>query len=179
MPNADDINEATESGLRWMRSQDAKSTNPRYKEKRLYDNIGIDGGGGISTYAMRPGWHAGSLPTMRQIGLGPSDAKEKFRDDRFVWVEGYVPADIDYNEEAQGNPGQDIPTHIPENGYYMKATNANKKASQADRVGWYVAGSFYPDRIIGDREARQVIDEWNAEHPDAVERLRELEKENS
>ena len=65
------------------------------------------------------------------------------------------------------NPEKDIPTHIPTDGFYMKATNANKKASQADRVGWYVAGAFKPNRIISDREARQVIDQWNAEHQDA------------
>ena len=87
------------------------------------------------------------------------------RDDSFVWVEGEVSADKDYQHEAESNPDNDIPTHIPTDGYYLKATNANKKASQADRVGWYVAGAFKPNRIIGDSEARSIIDKWNAEHP--------------
>ena len=87
------------------------------------------------------------------------------RDDNFVWVEGEIPADIDYNEEAQRNADKDIPDHIPTDGFYLKATNANKEASQADKVGWYVAGAFKPNRIMSDKETRDVIDRWNAEHP--------------
>ena len=63
--------------------------------------------------------------------------------------------------EAQGNPDNDIPTHIPTDGFYMKATNA--KASQADRVGLYISGAFMPVKIMSDSEARQVIDKWNAD----------------
>lgn len=164
-PTVDDVNEASSKGLRWMKITDTGKAQRRYEgENRKYENIGINGSEGVSTFAMRPGWHAGSLPTMRQIGKG---AEKNIRDDRFVWVEGEIPADIDYNEEAQRNPDKDIPTHIPTDGYYLKATNADKAKSQADRVGWYVAGAFKPNRVIGDLEARQIIDDWNAEHPDA------------
>ena len=162
-PNKKAINWATENGMRWIRIEEKKTAQKRYGgSNRAYYNYGINGSNAVGTYAMRPGWHAGSLPSMRQIGKGKG---KNLRDDRFVWVEGYVPADIDYNEEAQGNPDKDIPTHIPENGYYLKATNANAEASQADRIGWYVAGSFFPERIISDSEAKAVIDGWNAEHP--------------
>jgi len=163
-PNKDAINWATENGMRWIRIEEKKAAQKRYGgSNRAYYNYGINGSNAVGTYAMRPGWHAGSLPSMRQIGKGKG---RNLRDDRFVWVKGYVPADIDYNEEAQGNPDKDIPTHIPENGYYLKATNANAEASQADRIGWYVAGSFFPDRIMSDSEAKAVIDQWNTEHPD-------------
>ena len=159
------INDATASGLRWVRIEDTGKGQRRYGgESRRYWNLGINGSGAVSEFAMRPGWHAGSLPTMRQIGKGRD---RNLRDDRFVWVEGDVPADIDYQQEADRNPDRDIPTHIPENGYYLKATNANAKASQADRVGWYVAGAFKANRIISDAEARRVVDEYNAKHPDA------------
>ena len=47
------------------------------------------------------------------------------------------------------------------------ATNADAAKSQADRIGWYVAGAFRPVRFISDAEARKVIDDWNKEHPDA------------
>lgn len=165
LPSKADVEEASKNGLRWMKITETDRAQRRYDgENRKYENIGINGSEGVSTFAMRPGWHAGSLPTMRQIGKG---AEKNLRDDKFVWVEGEISADKDYNEEAQGNPDKDIPTHIPTDGFYMKATNANKKASQADRVGWYVAGAFKPNRIISDSEARQVIDSWNAEHPDA------------
>ena len=101
---------------------------------------------------------------MRQIGRGTN---KDLRDDRFVWGEGEVSADVDYNAEAERNPDKDLPDRIPEDGYYMKATNADQAKSQADRVGWYVAGSFRANRIISDAEAREIIDAHNAEHPEA------------
>ena len=165
LPGIADVEEAAKNGLRWMKITETENPQRRYEgENRKYENIGINGSEGVSTFAMRPGWHAGSLPTMRQIGKGSG---KNLRDDNFVWVEGEIAADKDYNEEAQRNPDKDIPTHIPTDGFYMKATNANKKASQADRVGWYVAGAFKPNRIMSDSEATAVIDQWNAEHPDA------------
>jgi site-specific DNA-cytosine methylase len=163
-PNKKAVNWATDNGYRWIKIEEKKQGQSRYGgEARSYYNYGINGSGGVTTFAMRPGWHAGSLPTMRQIGKGSG---RNLRDDTFVWVEGEIPADIDYNEEAQKNADKDIPDHIPTDGYYLKATNANKEASQADRVGWYVAGAFKADRIMSDKEARNIIDEWNAAHPD-------------
>lgn len=163
-PNKKAVNWATDNGYRWIKIEEKKQGQSRYGgEARSYYNYGINGSGGVTTFAMRPGWHAGSLPTMRQIGKGSG---RNLRDDTFVWVEGEIPADIDYNEEAQKNADKDIPDHIPTDGYYLKATNANKEASQADRVGWYVAGSFKANRIMSDKEARNIIDEWNAAHPD-------------
>ena len=163
-PNKKAVNWATDNGYRWIKIEEKKQGQSRYGgEARSYYNYGINGSGGVTIFAMRPGWHAGSLPTMRQIGKGSG---RNLRDDTFVWVEGEIPADIDYNEEAQKNADKDIPDHIPTDGYYLKATNANKEASQADRVGWYVAGAFKADRIMSDKEARNIIDEWNAAHPD-------------
>ena len=157
LPNVDAVNEAAANGQRWMTvTTDAKGN-------RAYANVGINGSESTSTFALRPGWHAGSLPSMRQIGKGKD---RNIRDNSFVWVEGEISADVDYQPEADANTStKDIPTHVPTDGYYMKATNANKKASQADRIGWYIAGAFKPTRIISDSEARAVIDDWNAEHP--------------
>ena len=164
-PNIAAINWATENGMRWISIEDKVTAQKRYEgESRSYYNFGINGSGQVGLFAMRPGWHAGSLPSMRQIGKGKD---KNLRDDSFVWVRGRVPADIDYQSEADTNPDKDIPTHIPTDGFYMKATNANKKASQADKIGWYVAGSFIADEIISDAEARRVIDSWNEKHPDA------------
>ena len=165
IPNEAAVNWATDNGMRWIKIEEKGTPQRRYGgSNRAYYNYGINGSGSVSTYAMRPGWHAGSLPSMRQIGKGSG---KNLRDDSFVWVKGYISADKDYNEEANGNPDKDIPTHIPENGYYLKSTNANADAAQADRIGWYVSGSFYPDEIISDDEARSVIDKWNEEHPEA------------
>ena len=163
-PSKNAIEKATAEGKRWVFIEDTAKAQKRFDgETRKYWNIGINGSGSVSTFSMRPGYHAGSLPTMRQIGKG---ANRDLRDDSFIWTVGEVPADIDYQAEAEMNPDKDIPTHIPEDGYYLKATNADKAKSQADRVGWYVAGAYKINRIISDSEARQVIDNWNSEHPD-------------
>lgn len=163
-PNKKAVDWATDNGYRWIKIEEKNQGQSRYGgEARSYYNYGINGSGSVSIFAMRPGWHAGSLPTMRQIGKGSA---KNLRDDTFVWVEGKIPADIDYNEEAQKNADKDIPDHIPTDGYYLKATNANKEASQADKVGWYVAGAFRANRIMSDKETRDIIDEWNAAHPD-------------
>lgn len=163
-PSKQDINDATNQGKRWVKIEESEQINSRYGDNKRYYNYGINGSGSVGTFAMRPGWHAGSLPSMRQIGKGKN---KDLRDDSFVWVRGYISADVDYQEEANRNADKDIPTHIPVDGYYLKATNADKIKSQADVIGWYVAGSFYPDEIISDAEARSVIDQWNQEHPDA------------
>ena len=163
-PSKNAINQATADGKRWVYIEDTAKGQKRFGgETRKYWNLGINGSGTVSTFSMRPGYHAGSLPTMRQIGKGKN---RDLRDDTFVWTEGEVPADIEYQTEADQNPDKDIPTHIPTDGYYLKATNADKAKSQADRVGWYVAGSYKINRIISDSEARQVIDDWNKAHPD-------------
>lgn len=163
-PSVDAINYATDNGLRWMEIEETDKAQRRFDgENRRYWNLGINGSGSVSTFSMRPGWHAGSLPTMRQIGKGKN---KDLRDDNFVWVEGEVSADVDYQAEAERNPDKDLPDRIPEDGFYMKATNVNKTTSQADRVGWYVAGSFKANRFISDAEARQIIDDFNAAHPD-------------
>ena len=164
LPSKEAINWATKNGMRFMFIEDTARKQKRFDgENRKYWNLGINGSGQVSTFSMRPGWHAGTHPTMRQIGKGTNG---DLRDDRFVWVEGEVSADKDYTAEAQQNPDKDMPERIPEDGFYLKATNADKKKSQADRVGWYVAGAFKANRIISDAEARSVIDKWNAENPD-------------
>lgn len=163
-PNKKAVDWATDNVYRWIKIEEKNQGQSRYGgEARSYYNYGINGSGSVSIFAMRPGWHAGSLPTMRQIGKGSA---KNLRDDTFVWVEGEIPADIDYNVEAQKNADKDIPDHIPTDGYYLKATNANKEASQADKVGWFVAGAFRANRIMSDKETRDIIDEWNAAHPD-------------
>lgn len=163
-PAKADVNAAAENGKRWVFIEEVEREQRRYGgESRKYWNIGINGSGSVSTFAMRPGWHAGSLPSMRQIGKG---ANKNLRDDTFVWVKGRMAADVDYQAEANQNPDGDIPTHVPNNGYYMMATNPNKAASQADRIGWYISGAFVADEIISDSAARETIDKWNKAHPD-------------
>lgn len=155
-----DVKKATSNGQRWILIKAAKSAR-RFGENRSYYNIGISESKGketVSLYSLRPGWHAGSLPTMRQIGIGKD---RNIRAEEQVWTEVELSADIDYTPEAQRNPDKDLPGQMPVDGYYMKATNANAAKSQADKVGWYIAGAMKIVRLVGDKEAREIINNFN------------------
>lgn len=159
-PSKEQINEATQKGARWVKVDISKISN-RYGEFRSYYNYGINGANGRSTYALRGGWHSGSLPVMNQIYKGKD---KKMRDDSFVWTECEISADKDYTIEAQRNPTKDLPTKIPTDGFYKMCTNPNKKNAQADKMDWYVSGAIKINRLLSDKEAREIIDRYNEEN---------------
>src|SRR5574344_22348 len=123
-----DIHNATSNGYRWVYIEETTKKQRRVGENRKYWNMGSDGVGNKAKFSMRPGWHAGSLPPMRQIGKGKN---KDLRDNSFVWTECEISADVDYNPEAQRNPDKDLPYKMPSNGFYLKATNR----SEERRVG--------------------------------------------
>ncbi len=92
LPNKEELDYATQNGWRWFLIKDTQKAQKRVGgEYRQYYNIGLNGNDEVSAnFAIRPGWHAGSLPTMRQIDKGTN---RDLRDDSFVWVEGEVSAD--------------------------------------------------------------------------------------
>ena len=151
-PSINDVKTATAKMQRYIFKK-------RIATKDGYYNVGIakhSSGDVVNTdYALRPGWHAGSLPTMRQIGKG---LKRNLRDDSYVWTECKMSADFDYNAKAKANGGELY--YIPKEGYYRKCTNANKKAAQDDTVDWYIGGAIKINRIISDKEARDIIDKF-------------------
>ena len=159
-------------------SSSAKRFEQTYGDSRAYYNWGVNGSsksktgeGSASLYALRPGWHFGDLPSMRQIGYASDSGAKDMRLDNQVWVEVEMSADVDYNEEARSNYNGDIPTHIPTDGYYEFATNPTQKktksgetANDKSKGNWYVSGAFKIVRPLGDVEARQIIDDYNAEN---------------
>lgn len=159
-PTKTQINEATQNGARWIKVDVSKVSN-RYGEFRSYYNYGINGADGVSTYALRGGWHSGSLPVMNQIGKGKD---KNLRDDSFVWTECEISADKDYTAEAQKNPTKDLPTKIPTDGFYKMCTNADKKKAQADKMDWYVSGEIKFNRLLSDKETHEIIDKFNKEN---------------
>lgn len=170
-PSKEQINKATEIGARWMKV-DVSKTNNRYGEYRSYYNYGINGGENeaVSIYALRAGWHSGSLPVMNQIHLGNKKDKSDWkRRDDFVWTECEISADKDYTDEAQKNPKKDLPTKIPTDGYYKMCTNPNKELAQADKMEWYVSGAIKFNRILSDEETHRIIDEYNEKNNSDVE----------
>lgn len=145
-----DIETANENNQRWVAVG-------RYANGgRKYANMGINGSEGVTDYAMRPGIHAGSLPVMTQIGSGST---RDIRDNNLVWVEGEVAYGNGAPEEAAANGGE-ITTHIPVDGGYEKGTSSFVTKG----MNWYISGAFLPKRIMGDVEAREIIDKFNQEN---------------
>ena len=169
-PSKAEVQYADNNGRRWMFIKDAEegsSSATRAAKQyggnaRFYYNVGINGSGSVSEFALRPGWHAGSLPVMEQIG---NTSMRNIRADNFVWVEGEISYDIDYQKEAESNPSgeNDIPFHIPKDGAYIKGTSNFVTKGMT----WYIAGAFKANKIIGDREARKIIDNFNENIKDA------------
>ena len=148
-PSKEQIKEAAANGHRWI------GVTAYADGTKSINNLGISGNaktgeGGVAAFAMRPGWHAGSLPSMKQI---------KGRSDDMVWVKGRVAYGNGAVEEAAANGGE-INDHIPVDGGYLKATSSFNEPT----VDWYISGAFMPEEIMSDADARAAIDEFNAEN---------------
>lgn len=162
LPSKADVNKATQEGQRWMTVSTSKSG------EKAYHTVGINGAGGVSTYALRPGWHATNVPSARHIGVGKDGANAKYRGANQRWFEIEISADVDYNEEARerylkAHPNYsrekaysdlkgDIPERIPEDGYYNFKTNSNANPNQ----DWYIAGAIKIVRPLTEEEGRKI-----------------------
>ena len=162
LPSKADVNKATQEGQRWMTVSTSKSG------EKAYHTVGINGAGGVSTYALRPGWHATNVPSARHIGVGKDGANAKYRGANQRWFEIEFSADVDYNEEARerylkAHPTYsrekaysdlkgDIPERIPEDGYYNFKTNSNANPNQ----DWYIAGAIKIVRPLTEEEGRKI-----------------------
>lgn len=161
---AGEVKEASEKGLRWMSvTEGAKGT-------KLVRNVGINGSGTVSMYALRPGWHATSAPSARHIGSKDGGKEVRYRRPDERWFEIRISADNDYNDEARerymashpkakrddvyANMKGDITDKIPEDGFYNFKTNSNANPKQS----WYISGSIRIVRPIGEKEAQRICD---------------------
>lgn len=163
--SANEIREANDKNQRWMAIG-------RYANGgRKYANMGINGAEGVTDYALRPGVHAGSQPVMEQIGSGTKEEKAAnggmpLRDDNLVWVKGKVMVGLNDEEMAELNEKGEIQSHIPSGGYIKGTSSFVTKG-----MDWFITNAFKPERIIGDREARDIIDEYNANREDGTDAL--------
>lgn len=96
-------------------------------------------------FSYRPGWHVGRTPQadhlMKKDGTLPSDR---------VWAEVEIPADKDWQKEADKQPTKDIQGHVPEGGYYRFKRPSNQGGE------WLIAGSMKVNRILSEREVESV-----------------------
>lgn len=119
-----------------------------------------------SPLAFRPGWHSGETPMATHIGERvPGDPKSKpiARRPDEVWAEVEVPADVDWQEEAnkrarRNKKGEIVPVtahitdQIPKDGYYRYKTNSNMTGN------WIISGAVKVNKVLSDAEVKAIND---------------------
>jgi hypothetical protein len=118
----------------------------------------------LGELAFRPGWHSGNIPIAHHIG-GKSHKNPKlppdYRPDDQVWAEVELPADVDWDTEAQKRASKSktgkiiartahITDQLPKGGHYSYKTNSNMVGS------WLISGSMKVNRILSDREVEKI-----------------------
>jgi hypothetical protein len=116
----------------------------------------------IGHLANRPGWHSGDLPVAPQIGKkDPGQKAPNWRAGRQIWAEVEIPADIDWQTEANNRAettkaGEPLPRtahitdQIPAGGYYKYKTNPNQPGE------WMISGAIKVNRILTDAEVADI-----------------------
>ena len=146
--------------------------------------ISVKANGG--TLAWRPGWHLGSLPEANQMNrVDPKNPESDNSNrgttglmwDNYIFCECEFAADEDYQLEAfefgtdeKGlyNHSQAGLPYIPKDGYYKYRTNPDPSTAP-----WFISGSIRITKILDDDMRREIIEQWNAEHPDQQMRFTE------
>jgi hypothetical protein len=108
-----------------------------------------------SGFAFRPGWHSSDLPVATHIGKksAPGLKAPDTRPANQVWAEVEVPADVDWQTEANrrgaGSKAQ-ITDKIPEGGHYRYKTNPNMTGD------WLISGAMKVKRVLSDAEVSKI-----------------------
>lgn len=116
----------------------------------------------IGPLAFRPGFHSGDMPIATHIGGKLKGSKKPdYRPENQVWAEVLVPADIDWQEEAnkrahKTKAGKIIPRtaqisdQVPTGGFYKYKTNTNMTGS------WLISGAMKVTKILSDEEVEKI-----------------------
>jgi len=107
-------------------------------------------------FAERPGWHAGVLPMAPHLRTKAN----KIAPDR-VWAEVEIPADINWQDQADKSRTRDIRDQVPANGYYRFKTNKMQGGA------WIIGGALKIDRVLSDDEVSKIL--LNAGYPEDAE----------
>jgi len=116
----------------------------------------------LGPLAYRPGWHGGRIPVATHIGLKDKkeDVAPKYRNPDYVWAEVEMPADIDWQKEADrrgvNKNGKfiareaHITDQVPIGGYYSYKTNSNMTGE------WMIGGAVKVIRVLNDEEVASI-----------------------
>ena len=97
-------------------------------------------------YAERPGWHAGILPMAPHL----RNKDGKIAEDR-VWAEVEVPADVDWQPEADQTKTRDIRDKVPTDGHYRFKTNKMQGGA------WIIGGAVKVKRILNNEDVAKIL----------------------
>ena len=150
LPGKTAVDKATADGKRWM-------VVDQYADgSKSIHNVGINGSGTVSTYALRPGIHAVDIPSMKHIGAkSTGSAKIDTRRPNQRWYLIEYPVDMDYNQEAYQHETKDIREHLPTKGWYSFQTNSGAEARQH----WFITGGMRIVGAISEEDARRYARE--------------------
>lgn len=96
-------------------------------------------------FANRPGWHMGIKPYAPHIKQGKrSDGSET------VWAEVEIPADVDWQSEADKTKTGDIRDRVPEGGHY-RWKRSKKQGSE-----WIIAGAIKVNKLLTPQEVDDI-----------------------
>lgn len=154
LPGVKAINDATAAGKRWM-------VVDQYADgSKSVHNVGINGSGSVSTYALRPGIHAVDIPSMSHIGSKSEGSKKiDTRRPNQAWYLIEYPVDQDYNQEAYSHETKDIREHLPTKGWYSYQTNSGAEARQH----WFITGGMKVVGMVSEADARRYAREHGFE----------------
>ena len=118
-------------------------------------------------FAERPGWHAGVLPMAPHLRT----KENKIASDR-VWAEVELPADVDYQPQADASRTRDIRGEVPVNGFYRFKTNKMQGGA------WIIGGALKIVRVLTDDEVSAILTQ--AGYPeDAIAERHDSERQDS
>ena len=98
-------------------------------------------------YSERPGWHAGVLPIAPHLRQKSTGKRNPSR----VWVEVEIPADKNWQVEADKQLTRDIRNAVPEDGYYRFETNK----MQGD--AWIIGGAVKINKVLSNEDIKSIL----------------------
>lgn len=102
------------------------------------------------TYAVRPGWHVGTIPDAPWFKCENGTYKSRFAHGQRVWCEVEYDATIDYQPQVEKLKTKCFQNRIPRNGYYI--------FRECGKGDWIITGRIRVKRILTEEERQGILE---------------------